>query len=90
MRSPGRIEDRPVILALVFDQDRLVVGDELGEQADEEQDEEDPQRPEAAPVGLEDFEPPPLKRRQPRPRIGMPWAATSSVIVVSIGASICS
>ena len=40
-------------LALVAGEDRPVVGDELGEQAQHEQDREDPERPVAAPVGAE-------------------------------------
>jgi hypothetical protein len=46
-------EDREENLALVDGDDRLVVRDELGEQAEQEQAEEHPQAPIAAPVGLE-------------------------------------
>ena len=52
-------------LALVVGDDRLVVGDELGEQAEHEQREEDPQAPVAAPVGLE-VAPAPLVERGER------------------------
>ena len=59
------VEDhREVILAVVVDEQRLVVGDELGEQRDHEQHEEYPQRPIAAPVGLEIVPAPDVDRRQ--------------------------
>ena len=44
--------------AVVVNENRLVVGDEFREQADEEQREEGPQRPETAPVGPEIHQPP--------------------------------
>ena len=56
----GRVEQ----LALVGGEDRLVVGDQLREQAEHEQDHEDPERPVAAPVGLEVRKPPPVERRE--------------------------
>src|SRR6185437_9878181 len=46
-------DDREIGLAVVAQVERLVVGDEFGEQRDHEQDQEDPQRPIAAPVGFE-------------------------------------
>ena len=59
-------ERRENRLAVVADEERLVVGDELGEQRDDEQDQEDPERPVAAPVGLEILPAPPVDRRQRR------------------------
>ena len=46
-------EDGEVEAAVVADEQRLVVGDQLGAQADQQQRREDPQRPAAAPVGAE-------------------------------------
>jgi hypothetical protein len=57
-------EDREIALAFDMDEDRLVVGDEFGEQSDEEQDEENPQRPVAALIGFEVSPPPRVQRGQ--------------------------
>ena len=62
-----RLEDRPIGLPLVSDEDRLVVGDELSEQADDEKRKKDPQAPIAAPIGLEDLPAAALERREPGP-----------------------
>ena len=57
-------EGRPVEMAVIFDQERPVVGDQLGEQRHHEQDHEDPERPVAAPVRLEILPAPPVERRR--------------------------
>ena len=44
-------------------EDGPVVGDELGEEADDEQRQEDPQRPEAALIGTKEAEAPLSQRR---------------------------
>ena len=46
-------EGRPIEMAVILDQERAVVGDQFGEQRDQEQDHEDPERPVTAAVGLE-------------------------------------
>ena len=46
-------EGRPIEMAVELDQERTVVGDQLGKQRDHEQDQEDPERPVAAAVGFE-------------------------------------
>ena len=56
------MQHRDVEAALVAHQQRPVIGNEFGEQADDEQHEKDPQRPEAAPVGAEIVEPTPGQR----------------------------
>ena len=56
-------EDREIGLAVVAHIERLVVGDELGEQRDHEQHQENPERPVAAPVGLEVLPAPAVERR---------------------------
>ena len=64
-------EHREVGLAVEANVERLVVGDEFREQRDHEQREENPQRPIAAPVGLEIPPAPLVDRRQgdpPQPR----------------------
>ena len=48
----------------ILDQERPVVGDQLGEQRDDEQDQEDPERPVAAPVRLEILPAPAVERRR--------------------------
>ena len=65
-------------LALVADEDRPVVGDELGEQAQHEQSEEDPEAPIPAAVGLEILPAPLVDRRaqarwRKRPRNSGGW-----------------
>jgi len=53
-RGLGIIEDnRPIETAVIFDDERLVVGDEIGKQREHEKHEEDPERPIAPSVGLE-------------------------------------
>ena len=59
-------EDREQDLALVGNDQRPVVGDELGEQREDEENEEDDKRPGAAPVAAEIVEPPLVHGRQPR------------------------
>ena len=44
---------RPIEPAVILDEERLVVGDEIGKQRDHEKHEEDPERPIAPSVGLE-------------------------------------
>jgi hypothetical protein len=66
------LEDRPIELAVIFDQDRLVVGDELRAEADAEKNKKQPQRPEAAPVELEHFPAPSLQGREPEPPLWQP------------------
>ena len=56
------MQHRDVEAALVAHQQRPVIGNEFGEQADDEQHEKDPQGPEAAPVGAEIVEPAPGQR----------------------------
>ncbi len=58
-------EHRHEEMAVVEDEERAVVGDELGEQAQDEEQEEEPERPEAAPVGAEVGEPARVDRREP-------------------------
>ena len=61
------LQHRHIPVAIEADQQRAVVGDELGEQADAEQDREDPERPVAAPVLPEDREPAAGERRELQP-----------------------
>ena len=56
-------EDGRVEFAVVIDQERLVVGDELREQSDQEDRQEDPERPVAARVGAEVVQAPARERR---------------------------
>ena len=65
-------EDRHQELALVGDEDRLVVGDELGEEAQDEERREDPEGPVAAPVGAEVLQTPPGQRRDAEPQETVP------------------
>ena len=58
---------RKVPFAVDADEDRLVVGDEVGEQRENEQQQKHPQRPVAAPVGLEAFPAPLVDRRNRDP-----------------------
>ncbi len=62
-------EGRPVEVAVILDQERPVVGDQLGEQRDHEQHEEYPERPVSPPVRLEVLPAPPVERRHGK---GMP------------------
>ena len=57
-------EGRPIEMAVILDQERPVVGDQFGEQRDEEQDQEYPERPVAAAVRLEILPAPPVERRR--------------------------
>ena len=59
-------EGRPIETAVIFDEERPVVGDEIGEQRDHEQDEEDPERPIAPAVGLEVLPAAAVERRRLR------------------------
>jgi hypothetical protein len=52
-------------MAIEADEERPVVGDEFGEEADDEEGEEDPERPEAAPIGTEEGKAALGQRRDP-------------------------
>ena len=54
---------REIRMAVDVDVDRLVVGDEFRKQRNQEQRQKKPQRPVAAPVGLEVLPAPPVERR---------------------------
>ncbi|MGY3078967.1 hypothetical protein ACVWZZ_005375 [Bradyrhizobium sp. LM6.10] len=64
--SGFRIGDdgRPVEAAIIFDHERPVIGDQLGEQRHHKQDHEEPERPVAAPVRLEILPAAPVERRR--------------------------
>ena len=51
----------------MVDENRLVIGNQLGEQGYDEQHQEDPQRPDATPVGLEVVDAPTGERADPEP-----------------------
>src|SRR5262249_30546735 len=55
-------EERKVEAAVVADEEGVIVGDQLGAEADAEEDQEDPERPEAPPIGAEVVESPPEQR----------------------------
>ena len=58
-------DDREIILAVKLDDQRAVVGDELGRRGQDEQHEKYPHRDIAAPVGLEIAQPPSRHRGEP-------------------------
>jgi hypothetical protein len=60
------VEHRQQDLALVGRDDRPVIGDELCRQRGDKQEQENPERPVAAPVGLEQLQPALVDAGQPR------------------------
>src|SRR5215472_16517807 len=60
-------ENRKKILAVETDEQRPVIGDELGEEREDEQRQEQPKRNVAAPIGLEIAPTPSVERREFEP-----------------------
>ena len=79
------LEDREIEGAVVAHQDRPVVGDQFGEQADEEQRGEEDERPGAAPIGEESLEAAPRDRRKPHqaPRASKSIRGSTSMYIRS-------
>ena len=75
-------DQRRVEAAVVVDEDRLVVGQELGEQRQEEQHAEDHQRVDAALARAEVGEPPTIERRH-QPRASKSMRGSTTVYMMS-------
>src|SRR5216683_291988 len=65
-------EDGKVKMPVIGDDQRTIVGDEFGAEAQEHQREKDPERPEPALVGPEISEAPPRQGRQPKSEPALP------------------